>query len=202
MTSTYEERRSHHQATSLNEEQRARGLERVLASKRLTPEGHIDKWVQHMTKDWHPDNGAKVVARAWVDPDFRELLLTDAQTACEQFGYTGPQGEYTIAIENTADIHNVIVCSLCSCTHWPLLGIQPEWYKSVEYRARLVREPRKVLSEMGTSIPENIEIKVWDTTAESRFFVLPVRPSYTEGWSEEELAKIVTKDVLIGAALL
>jgi len=180
--------------------ERALALKKVLQNKNLVPEGYIENFTRQMEHDWDPSNGAKIVARAWVDPAYRELLVTDGTAACKQFGYTGPQGEYIVALENTPTLQNVIVCSLCSCTNWPVLGLPPEWYKSFEYRARLVREGRTVLKEVGLDLPSDVKVQVWDTTAETRYMVLPVRPEGTEGMSEEELAKLVTKDVLIGVA--
>ncbi|TDU26380.1 nitrile hydratase [Panacagrimonas perspica] len=179
---------------------RAHALKEALDRKKLIPEGFIENFTKLMEVDWDPANGARVVARAWVDPAFRTLLIKDGTRACEQFGYTGPQGEYIVALENTPTLQNVIVCTLCSCTAWPVLGLPPDWYKSFEYRSRVVRESRSVLREMGLDLPESVEIKVWDTTAETRYMVLPFRPAGTEGWSEEKLASIVTKDVLIGVA--
>ena len=180
--------------------ERARALFKALAAKNLIPDGFIADFTRKMEVDWDPANGARVVARAWVNPEFRELLLKDGTAACEEFGYTGPQGEYIVALENTPKLQNVIVCSLCSCTNWPVLGLPPEWYKSFEYRARLVREGRTVLGELGEQLPDDVTVQVWDTTAETRYMVLPLRPEGTEGMSEEELAKLVTKDVLIGTA--
>ncbi len=179
---------------------RANALFKALKEKDLIPQGFIEDFTKLMEHEWDPSNGARVVARAWVDPAFRELLLKDGTAACEQFGYTGPQGEYIVALENTPKLQNVIVCSLCSCTNWPVLGLPPEWYKSFEYRARLVREGRTVLRELGEDLPDDVVVEVWDTTAETRYMVLPVRPEGTEHMSEEELAKLVTKDVLIGIA--
>jgi len=180
---------------------RAWALHAALQRKGLIPEGYIEKWTQMMEVDWDPQNGARVVARAWTDPDYRLRLLANGTEACAEFGYTGPQGEYIVALENTPTVHNVIVCSLCSCTNWPVLGLPPEWYKSFEYRSRVVREPAKVLREMGTTLPDGMEIRVWDTTAETRYLVLPMRPAGTEGWSEPQLASLVTKDCLIGVAV-
>jgi nitrile hydratase len=179
---------------------RALALFQALKEKDLIPEGFIEDFTKLMEKEWDPSNGARVVARAWVDPAYRALLLKDGTAACEQFGYTGPQGEYIVALENTPKLQNVIVCSLCSCTNWPVLGLPPEWYKSFEYRARLVREGRTVLRELGEALPDDVVVQVWDTTAETRYLVLPMRPEGTEHMSEEELAKLVTKDVLIGIA--
>lgn len=180
--------------------ERALALFNVLNEKNLIPEGFIENFTHKMEEEWDPANGARIVARAWVDPEYRQLLLTNGTLACEQFGYTGPQGEYIVALENTPTLQNVIVCSLCSCTNWPVLGLPPEWYKSFEYRARIVREGRTVLKELGEDLPEDVQVKVWDTTAETRYLVLPVRPEGTEHLTEEELAKLVTKDVLIGIA--
>jgi nitrile hydratase len=172
-----------------------------MKNRALVPDGYIEQLTQLMEHQWNPQNGARVVAKAWTDPAFRELLLRDGTAACAQFGYTGPQGEYIVALEDTPTLKNVIVCSLCSCTNWPVLGLPPEWYKGFEFRARLVREGRTVLRELGTELPAEVQVKVWDTTAETRYLVLPVRPAGTEHWSEEELQKCVTKDVLIGVAL-
>lgn len=180
--------------------ERARALFQVLKDKQLIPEGYIEGFTRLMEQDWDPANGARVVARAWVDPAYRALLLQDGTAACAQFGYTGPQGEYIVALENTPTLQNVIVCTLCSCTNWPVLGLPPEWYKSFEYRARVVREGRTVLRELGEDLPEDVVVQVWDTTAETRYLVLPVRPEGTDHMSEAELAELVTKDVLIGVA--
>jgi len=178
--------------------QRAQALYQVLKNKNLIPDGFIENFTKMMEVDWDPSNGARVVAHAWVNPAYRALLLKDGTAACAQFGYTGPQGEYAVALEDTPTVKNVIVCSLCSCTNWPVLGLPPTWYKSFEFRARLVREGRTVLRELGEALPEGMQVRVWDTTAESRYFVLPMRPEGTEHWREEDLARLVTKDVLIG----
>lgn len=179
---------------------RAFALNKALEERALIPESYVEKFTEIMENDFDPANGARVVARAWVDPAYRELLLRDGTVACDQFGYTGVQGEYIVALENTPTLQNVIVCTLCSCTAWPVLGLPPDWYKSFEYRARVVRESRTVLREMGLDLPPEVEIRVWDTTAETRYMVLPFRPAGTEGWTEEALATLVTKDVLIGIA--
>jgi nitrile hydratase len=176
---------------------RAWALYEALKSKGLVPEGYVETWKKTFT----PRKGAELVARAWTDPEFRELLLTDGTAAVAQYGWLGPQGEYIVALEDTPDLKNVIVCSLCSCTAWPILGLPPTWYKSFEYRARVVREPRTVLAELGTTLPDDMKIRVVDTTAETRYLVLPMRPSGTEGWTAEQLQAIVTKDCLIGVAL-
>jgi len=181
--------------------ERAQALLQVLKQKDLIPDGYIEHMTQLMAHEWSPENGARVVAKAWVDPQFRKLLLRDGTAACAQFGYTGPQGEYIVALEDTPHLKNVIVCSLCSCTNWPVLGLPPEWYKGFEFRARLVREGRTVLRELGTQLPDDVTIKVWDTSAESRYLVLPMRPQGSESMDEEALRKLITKDVLIGVAL-
>lgn len=181
--------------------ERAWALFRVMKEKSLIPDGYVEGLTQMMSEQFDPANGARVVARAWVDPAFRELLLKDGTAACAQFGYTGPQGEYIVALEDTPELKNVIVCSLCSCTNWPVLGLPPEWYKGFEYRARLVREGRTVLRELGTNLPDDVVVKVWDTTAESRYLVLPMRPAGTDGMNKAQLQALVTKDVLIGVAL-
>jgi nitrile hydratase subunit alpha len=186
---------------TVSEADRAFALKSALDARNLIPEGYIEGWTRMMEHDWDPRNGARVVARAWVDPAYRALLLADGTAACAHFGYTGPQGEYAVAVENTPTLQNIIVCTLCSCTNWPVLGLPPEWYKSFEYRSRVVREPRKVLQEMGLDLPPETRIRVWDTTAETRYLVLPVRPEGTDGWSEDALAALITKDVLIGVAL-
>jgi nitrile hydratase len=181
--------------------QRAWALFQVLKDKDLIPDGYLEGLTDMMAHQFDPANGARVVAKAWVDPEYRALLLRDGTAACAQFGYTGPQGEYIVALEDTPTLKNVIVCSLCSCTNWPVLGLPPEWYKSFEFRARLVREGRTVLRELGTALPDDVAVRVWDTSAETRYLVLPLRPAGTEGMGEEQLRALVTKDVLIGVAL-
>lgn len=181
--------------------QRAFALKAVLEKKNLIPEGFVEGLTDMFTNKFGPDNGARIVARAWTDPAYRALLLRDGTAACEEYGYTGAQGEYIVAVEDTPQIKNVIVCSLCSCTAWPVLGLPPEWYKGFEFRARLVREGRKVLSELGTELPEDVTVRVWDTSAETRYMVLPERPKGSEKMDEEALRKLVTKDVLIGVAV-
>lgn len=190
----------HNSAVAASAADRAFALKRALEEQGLLPESYVEQFTEVMENDFDPANGARVVARAWVDPAYRELLLRDGTAACAQFGYTGVQGEYIVALENTPTLQNVIVCTLCSCTAWPVLGLPPDWYKSFEYRARVVRESRSVLREMGLDLPHEVAIRVWDTTAETRYMVLPFRPEGTEGWSEEQLASLVTKDVLIGIA--
>ena len=179
---------------------RVAGIERVLNERELLPEGVLDSLENSVEEDldWH--NGARIVARAWTDPDYRRRLLEEGTAACAELGFAGPQGEYIVALEATKDLHHVIVCTQCSCTAWPVLGLPPDWYKSPAYRARVVREPRRVLSELGLEVSSEVSIRVTDTTAETRFIVLPLRPEGTEGWSEDRLAAIVTREAMIGIA--
>lgn len=178
---------------------RASALEGALAAQGLVPDGFTTS-AAAVAERWRPENGAKVVAKAWVDPAFRARLLADGTAACAELGFSGPQGEYIVVLEDTPALHNVIVCTQCSCTAWPVLGLPPDWYKSPEYRARVVREPRALLREMGLDLPETIAIRVWDTSAETRYLVLPQRPAGTDGWNEEELAAVVSREAMIGVA--
>jgi len=190
----------HHPAPLTDVEVRVRALEELLREKGLVDESFIDAVVSAYENDIGPLNGARVVARAWVDPAYRGRLLTDATAAIAELGYAGPEGDHMVVVENTKVVHNVVVCTLCSCYPWPVLGLPPTWYKSAAYRSRLVREPRVVLREMGLDLPESIEIRVWDSSAEIRYLVLPERPARTEGLGEEELATRVTRDAMIGTA--
>jgi len=153
-----------------------------------------------MSNDFGPMNGAKVVARAWVDPHYKARLLADGTPAIAELGFGGPEGDHIVVVENTPDVHNVVVCTLCSCYPWPVLGLPPNWYKSPPYRARMVREPRALLAEMGCPVPDAVEIRVWDSSAEIRYLVLPERPAGTDGASEDELAALVTRDAMVGVA--
>jgi nitrile hydratase len=180
---------------------RAKALADALAAKQLVPDGFLDR-MTGTVESWSPRNGARVVARAWSDAAYRKRLLADGTAACAELGYAGPQGEYIVVLEDTPEMHNVIVCTQCSCTAWPVLGLPPDWYKSPAYRARVVREPRRVLREMGLELPDGVAVRVWDTTAETRYMVLPLRPAGTEGWSEERLASIVTREAMIGVAMV
>jgi nitrile hydratase subunit alpha len=180
---------------------RARALADALSEKGLIPEGFIEKVIAR-AESWSPRNGARVVARAWLDTEYRKRLLTDGTAACAELGYSGPQGEYIVALENTQSLHNVIVCTQCSCTAWPVLGLPPNWYKSPEYRARVVREPRRVLLEMGLDLPTSIAIRVWETSAETRYLILPMRPAGTEAYNADQLACLVSREALIGVALV
>jgi nitrile hydratase len=177
---------------------RTRALESLLAEKGLIASDAIDAIVEKFEQDIGPLNGARVVARAWTDPEFKRRLLENGTEAIGEMGYWGTQGAEIVVLENTPTVHNVVVCTLCSCYPWPVLGLPPTWYKSAPYRARVVREPRTVLREFGTELSDEVEIQVQDSTAEVRYLVLPERPAETEGMSEEELARLVTRDSMIG----
>jgi nitrile hydratase len=179
---------------------RTEALEGLLVDKGLVAREAIDALIRHYEQDVGPMNGAKVVARAWTDPAYRVRLLADATAAIAELGFGGPQGEHIVALENGPRAHHVVVCTLCSCYPWPVLGLPPTWYKDPAYRSRIVREPRRVLAEMGLALPPEVEIHVWDSSAEIRYFVLPERPAGTDGWSEERLASLVSRDAMIGVA--
>ncbi len=181
---------------------RVRALESLLIEKGLLSTELVDTVVQTYEKDVGPVNGAKVVARAWVDPAYKQRLLTDGTAAIAELGFTGRGGgDKMVVYENTPAVHNIVVCTLCSCYPWIVLGLPPVWYKSPAYRSRAVLEPRKVLGEFGVELPPGTEIRVWDSSAEIRYMVLPLRPEGTEGLSEVELAALVTRDAMIGVAL-
>jgi nitrile hydratase len=191
----------HHHPTPLSPvEARARALEELLTEKGIVQPELLDAVVNAYEHDIGPMNGAKVVARAWVDPEYRRRLLADGTVAIAELGFGGPQGEHMVVVENTSTVHNVVVCTLCSCYPWPVLGLPPTWYKSPAYRARMVREPRVLLREMGLDLPEHVEIRVWDSSAEIRYLVLPERPAGAENLGEEQLAARVTRDAMIGTA--
>ena len=179
-----------------------RGLETVLTRKGLIDPAAVDRIVQTYEREVGPRNGAAVVARAWTDPDYAERLREDGTAAIAELGFTGRQGEHIAAVFNTPEEHHVVVCTLCSCYPWSVLGLPPTWYKSPAYRSAVVRDPRGVLAEFGTELPESTRIRVWDSTAEQRYLVVPMRPEGTEGWSEERLAETVTRDAMIGTAVL
>ena len=181
---------------------RVKALESILLEKGLVDAAALDAIVEHYAEGVGPKNGAQVVARAWTDPEFRTRLLKDASSAVAEFGFTGAQGEHVVAVENTAHVHNLVVCTLCSCYPWPLLGLPPVWYKSNAYRSRAVIDPRGVLREFGVELGEGVEIRVWDSTAEVRYLVIPQRPAGTEGLDEAELAARVTRNAMVGTALL
>lgn len=184
-----------------DEEVRVRALESVLTEKGYVDPAALDRMIELYETKIGPRNGAAVVARAWTDPEFRAWLLSDGTAAIASLGYTGRQGEHITVCENTPDTHNLIVCTLCSCYPWPVLGLPPGWYKSREYRARAVSEPRAVLSEFGVTLDTEVRVRVWDSTSEMRYMVLPMRPEGTEGWSAEQLADLVTRNSMIGAGL-
>jgi len=181
-------------------ELRVKALESLLVEKGLVDPVALDVLVDAFENKVGPRNGAKVVARAWVDSDYKQRLLDDGTTAIAEFGYSGGQGEKLTVVENTSSVHNVIVCTLCSCYPWPVLGLPPIWYKSFAYRSRTVIDPRGVLSEMGLDLPADVEVRVWDSNAASRYFVLPERPEGTESMGETDLAELVTRDSMIGVA--
>lgn len=180
---------------------RVRAIESLLVEKGLVDRAAIDEIIEAFSDDIGPQNGARVVARAWVDPEYRQRLLSDATAAVAELGFSGIQGEHMVAVENADDRHNVVVCTLCSCYPWPVLGVPPVWYKSSEYRARVVREPRGVLAEFGLELPDATKVEVWDSTAEVRYLVIPQRPAGTDDLSEEQLATLVTRDSMIGTGV-
>ncbi len=182
-------------------ELRVRALESLLVEKGYVDPAAIDALVETYEVKVGPRNGAKVVAKAWADPAYREWLRTDATAAIASLGFIGRQGEHMVAVENAPDQHNMVVCTLCSCYPWPVLGLPPVWYKSAPYRSRAVLDPRGVLAEFGVHLPETTRIRVWDSTAEVRYLVIPMRPEGTEGMSEEALAELVTRDSMIGTGL-
>ena len=182
-------------------ELRVKAVETLLLNKGLIDSKTLDELIDTYENRIGPKNGAKVVAKAWVDPEYKKRLLNDATSAIRELSYQGRQGENMVVVENTPETHNVIVCTLCSCYPWPVLGIPPTWYKSDEYRSRTVREPRKVLLEFGLHLDPKVQIKVWDSTAEIRYLVLPMRPKGTENMNENELAELVTRNSMIGTGL-
>lgn len=192
----------HHHPRPVSEvELRARALEALLVEKGLVSTDAIDAVVELYETDVGPQNGARVVARAWVDPAYRERLLEHGTEAIAELGFGGTEGENMVVVANEPGVHNMVVCTLCSCYPWPVLGLPPVWYKSPPYRARAVAEPRAVLAEFGLELADQVEVRVWDSSAEIRYLVLPLRPAGTEGWSEEQLAEIVTRDCMIGTAV-
>jgi nitrile hydratase len=189
-----------HQAVPSEPALRIKALESLLVEKGLVDPAALDALVDAYENKIGPRNGARVVARAWVDPAYKERLLEDGSQAIAELGYIGAQGEHMIVLENSAKVHNLVVCTLCSCYPWPVLGLPPVWYKSAPYRSRAVIDPRGVLREFGLDLSEDVEVRVWDSTAEIRYLVLPERPDGTEKMTEEELAALVTRDAMIGTA--
>src|ERR1700757_4764401 len=190
-----------HQAIPSDVALRVKALESLLVEKGLVDPAALDALIDTYEHKIGPRNGARVVARAWVDQAYQERLLTDATAAIAELGYTGGQGEHMIVVANGPKVHNLVVCTLCSCYPWPVLGLPPVWYKSAPYRSRAVADPRGVLGDFGVTLPKDVEIRIWDSTAEIRYLVLPMRPAGTEGWSEERLADLVTRDSMIGTGL-
>jgi nitrile hydratase subunit alpha len=191
----------HEHGSELSETQlRVRALETILTEKGYVDPAALDAIIEAYETRIGPHNGAKVVARAWADPAFKRDLLKDATAAVGSLGFVSRVGDHLVMVENTPSLHNMIVCTLCSCYPWSVLGLPPTWYKSAPYRARVVAEPRAVLREFGLELPPEVEIRVWDSTAEVRYLVLPERPDGTEGWSEEALAELVRRDAIIGTA--
>ncbi|MGO4331187.1 nitrile hydratase subunit alpha [Cupriavidus sp. 2TAF22] len=181
---------------------RVRALESLLVEKGYVDPAALDLLIETYEQRIGPRNGARVVARAWADPAYKAWLLADATAAIASLGFSGRQGEHMLVLENTPAVHNMVVCTLCSCYPWPVLGLPPVWYKSAPYRARAVIDPRGVLRDFGFTLPDAVKIQVWDSTAELRYLVLPMRPAGTDGWSEQALADLVTRDAMIGTGLL
>ena len=192
---------AHRPLPATDVELRARALEALLVAKGLVTTDAIERVISYYEHDVGPRNGAKVVARAWLDPAYRQRLLADGTAAIAELGYGGAEGDNMVVVANTPTVHNAVVCTLCSCYPWPVLGLPPAWYKSLPYRARMVAEPRAVLQEFGLELPAEVEVRVWDSSAEVRYLVLPMRPPGTEGWDQERLAGIVTRDCMIGTAV-
>jgi nitrile hydratase len=179
---------------------RTEALEQLLTERGLVDPAVMDKFISTYENDVGPLNGATVVAKAWTDPEYKQRLLDEGTAAIKELGFSGPQGEHIVVLENTAAVHNVVVCTLCSCYPWPVLGLPPSWYKDPAYRSRMVREPRIVLAEMGLELGEDVDVAVWDSSSEVRYLVLPERPAGTEDHSESDLAALVTRDAMVGVA--
>ena len=191
-----------HDHSELSESQlRVRALETILTEKGYVDPATLDVLIETYETKIGPRNGARVVAKAWSDPAYRAWLLKDADSAIASVGYAGRQGEHMVVLENTAQRHNMVVCTLCSCYPWPVLGLPPVWYKSAPYRSRVVVDPRGVLRDFGVELPAETEIRVWDSTSEVRYLVLPMQPAGSEGWGEEKLAELVTRNCMIGTGL-
>ena len=199
---TADDHHVHDHGSELSDMQlRVRALETILTEKGYIDPAALGAIVEACETQIGPHNGARVVARAWVDPDFKRRLLEDASEAANSLGHVSPVGAHLIALENTPEVHNLVVCTLCSCYPWEVLGLPPVWYKSAPYRSRAVIDPKGVLSDFGLKLPEQTKVRIWDSTAETRFLVLPIRPEGTENWSEEQLAELVTRDSMVGTGL-
>ena len=190
-----------HDAPASEIEERVKKLEALLLEKNLVDQATLDALVDTYEHRVGPKNGARVVAKAWIDSDYRQRLMTDATAAIKEVGYEGRQGEHMVCVENTPEVHNMVVCTLCSCYPWPVLGLPPAWYKASSYRARAVTEPRAVLDEFGVSLGPDVEVRVWDSTAEIRYLVLPMRPADSQHLDESALTELVSRDAMIGVAL-
>jgi nitrile hydratase len=191
----------HEMSDMSDTEARVRALETVLVEKGYVDPAALDLLIDTYETKVGPRNGAQVVAKAWSDPGYRQRLLADATAAIAELGFVGRRGEHMVAVENTSDTHNMVVCTLCSCYPWPVLGLPPVWYKSAPYRSRAVSDPRGVLADFGVTLPAGRAVRVWDSTAEVRYLILPERPTGTDGWSEDQLADLVTRDSMIGTGL-
>jgi len=183
-------------------ELRVEALETLLVERGLVKSEMLDGFIDRYANDVGPMNGARVVAKAWVDPDYHQRLIESGTEAINELGFSGPQGEHIVVVENSPTVHNVVVCTLCSCYPWPVLGLPPNWYKDPAYRSRIVREPRTLLAEMGLDLAPDVQIQVWDSSAENRYFVLPMRPEGTEDFSEKKLASLVTRDAMVGVGIV
>lgn len=201
MTHDHHEHDHDHGSELSDMQLRTRALQTILIEKGYIEQAAIDELIEIYEIKIGPRNGAQVVAKAWTDPQFRKWLLEDGTAAIGSLGFGGRSGNHLVALENTPSVHNMVVCTLCSCYPWAVLGLPPLWYKSAPYRSRTVADPRSVLRDFGLDLPKDTEIRVWDSTAELRYIVLPMRPSGTDGWSEERLAEIVTRDSMIGTGL-
>ena len=202
MTDDHGHDHDHHPEPLAPVEARVAAIESVLIEQGLLDAALLDQVIEGFETNFGPMNGAKVVARAWTDPEYKARLLADGTPAIAELGFGGPEGEHMVVVENAPDVHNIVVCTLCSCYPWPVLGLPPTWYKSPPYRSRAVREPRALLAEMGTVVPDDVEIRVWDSSAEVRYLVLPERPAGTDELSEGDLAALVTRDSMIGVERL
>jgi nitrile hydratase len=202
VTHDHDHGHDHHPEPLAPIEARVAAIEAVLTEQGFFDTELLDQLVSHFEDNLGPLNGAKVVARAWIDPEYKERLLDDGTAAIAELGFGGPEGEHMVVVENSRNVHNLVVCTLCSCYPWPTLGLPPKWYKAPAYRSRAVREPRVLLAEMGTELPDEVEIRVWDSSAEVRYLVLPERPAGTDELVEEDLVALVTRDSMIGVQRL
>ena len=201
MTTDHHDHHHDHSHHSMDVSLRVKAIESLLVEKKLLDSEAVDKLIDLYEHKIGPRNGARVVAKAWTDPEYKARLLKDSTAAIAELGYSGVQGEDMVVLENTPDVHNMVVCTLCSCYPWPTLGLPPNWYKAAPYRSRAVIDPRGVLEEFGTTVSSDVEVRVWDSNAELRYLVLPMRPEGTEGMTEEQLVELVTRDSMIGVGV-